>query len=302
MPATCNVPPILSLLTPAESRERARDRRWPKWSTQCFMHSLGLAVLDTCLVTPDAAPQLAEAVEAFARLHDSAAVMVRSDGGIETTTYQRGGHTLPVEQAVERAHDLLSDGRVVLLLEPTNRFTNTLTAMMRIDRDASRSGTGQLTIEVLGPGHDLADLARSGVQPHARIEVRNIDWDQPEPLWPHDVFVTVVDESVATRLEARLDFIGTHCLPGPVAVDKVTRVERARAWLSERDYGELFEPFDLTSALRHLPDWHRDAFSIAAGIPQAGWTCVATGWSDLGTGRNVYWDIIDGRSKYGQHG
>jgi len=83
--------------------------------------SLGLAVLDACLVTPEAAPHLAEAVEAFARLHDSTAVMVRSDGGIEITTYQRGGHTLPVEQAVERAHELLSHGRAVLLLEPTNR-------------------------------------------------------------------------------------------------------------------------------------------------------------------------------------
>lgn len=299
MPATCDVPPILSLLTLAESRERARDRRWPKWSTQCFMHSLGLAVLDACLVTPDAAPQLAEAVEAFARLHGSTAVMIRSDGGIETTAYQRGGHTLPVEQAVERAHDLLSHGRAVLLLEPTNRFTNRLTAMIRIDRDAPHGGIGQLTIEVLGPGYDLADLARSGVQPQARIEVRNVDWNRPEALWPHDVFATMVDASVATRVEARLDFIGAYCLPGQAAVDEVTRVERARAWLLERGYGELFEPFDLTSALRHLPHWHRDAFSIAAGIPHAGWTCVATGWSDLGTGRNVYWDIIDGRSKYG---
>ncbi|MGH3702657.1 MAG: hypothetical protein ACRDQY_25070 [Pseudonocardiaceae bacterium] len=84
-----------------------------------------------------------------------------------------------------------------------------------------------------------------------------------------------------------------------MAVDKTTRIERARVWLSERGYSELFEPFDLTSALRHLAGWHRDAFSIAAGIPHAGWTCVATGWSDLGSGRNVYWDIIDGRNKYG---
>ncbi|MGH3865600.1 MAG: hypothetical protein ACRDQ4_05570 [Pseudonocardiaceae bacterium] len=263
------------------------------------MHSLGLAVLDACLITPDAALQLADAVKAFARLHDSAAVMIRSDGGMETTEYRRGGHTLTVEQAVEHAHDLLSHRRAVLLMEPTNRFTNRLTAMIRIDREAPHGETGQLTIEVLGPGYDLADLARSGVQPHARIEVRNIDWDRPEALWPQDVFATVVDASVPARLEARLDFIGAHCLPGQAAVDKVTRVEHARIWLLERGYGELFEPFDLTSALRHLPDWHRDAFSIAAGIPQVGWTCVATGWSDLGDGRNVYWDIIDGRNKYG---
>ncbi|MEO7193308.1 MAG: hypothetical protein ABIZ05_00555 [Pseudonocardiaceae bacterium] len=263
------------------------------------MYSLGLAVLDACLITPDATLRLADAIEAFTRLHGSTAVMIRSDGGMETMEYQRGGHTLSVEQAVEHAHDLLSHGRAVLLMEPTNRFTNRLSAMIRIDRDAPCGETGQLTIEVLGPGYDLADLARSGVQPHARIQVRSIDWDRPEALWPHDVFATVVDASVPARIEARLDFIGTHCLPEQAAVDNVTRTERARSWLLERGFGELFEPFDLTPALRHLPNWHRDAFSIAAGIPQAGWTCVATGWSDLGDGRNVYWDIIDGRNKYG---
>jgi hypothetical protein len=171
--------------------------------------------------------------------------------------------------------------------------------MIRIDRNERHRWAGQLTIEVLGPGYDLADLARSGVQPQARIEVRNIDWDQPEALWPHDVVVTVVDASVTARVEARLDFIAAHCLPGQPAADKFTRVQRARAWLSERGHGELFEPFDLGHALRQLPAWHRDAFSIVAGMPHAGWTCLATGWSDLGEGRNVYWDIIDGRSKYG---
>ncbi|MGH3702658.1 MAG: hypothetical protein ACRDQY_25075 [Pseudonocardiaceae bacterium] len=152
-------------------------------------------------------PTIYTKINCFDRLGSSStAVMVRSDGGIETTAYQRGGHTLPVEQAIERAQDLLSHGRAVLLLEPTNRLTNRLTAMIRIDRDAPHGGTGQLTIEVLGPGYDLADLARSGVQPQARIEVRNIGWNRPEALWPHDVFATVVDASVATRLEARLDF------------------------------------------------------------------------------------------------
>jgi hypothetical protein len=299
IPATGDTPLILSLLTPAECWRMARDRQWPKWSSQCFLRSLGLTVLDACLVTPGTEAQLTDTVETFVRLHNRAAVMIRSDGGIETKTYPRGGHTLTVEQAVAHAHDLLSCGRAVLLLEPTNRFTNKLTAMIRIDREGPQYGLGQLTIELLGPGYDLADLARSGVQPHARVEVHNIDWDQPEALWPHDVVVTVVDAPSATRLETRLDFIGAHCLPGPVAVDKDARVERAQVWLSEQGYSELFESFDLKSALRHVSDWHRDAFSIAAGIPYAGWTCVATGWSDLGDNRAVYWDIVEGRSKYG---
>lgn len=140
------------------------------------------------------------------------------------------------------------------------------------------------------------------MQPQARIEVRNIDWGHPEALWPHDVVVTVVDASVTARVEARLDFIAAHCLPAQPAVDKLTRVQRARTWLSARGHGELFEPFDLGHALLQLPAWHQDAFSIVTGMPHAGWTCLATGWSDLGEGRTVYWDIIDGRSKYGWYG
>jgi hypothetical protein len=65
--------------------------------------------------------------------------------------------------------------------------------------------------------------------------------------------------SVTARLEARLDFIGAHCLPGRAVLDKATRVERARIWLLEQGYGELFEPFDLTPAPRLFQD--RDGLS-----------------------------------------
>ncbi|WP_020391212.1 hypothetical protein [Kribbella catacumbae] len=293
--------PVLSELSLAKCRRLGQDRRWPKWSTQCFMRSLGLPVLNACLIAPADRDQLASVVNSFARRLGTESVMVRSDGGVEAVSYRRGGLTLPVPEAIAWAEPALADGRAVLLLEPTNRFTNASTAMIRIDRSIGKGPDGgQLTVELLGAGFDLADLARTGLQPHARVEVRNIDWDRPEPLWPHDVTVTVVTLSDDDRIERRLDFVGRHCLPADARSGTGTAAERARAWLWDQGYRDLFEPFDLASALRCLPDWHRDAFSIVAALPQEDWNCVATGWSDLGTGRQIYWDIVDGSHKYGR--
>lgn len=294
--------PVLSRLTLEESRRMAEDRHWPKWSTQCFVHSLGLPVLDACLITPQRGRWLEDAVGVFAELHHSDSVMVRSDGGVEATTYPRGGHTLPLEQAIAWARRALSDDRAVLLLEPANRFTNALSAMIRLDRQGAAGSGGQLTIEVLGAGFDLADFARSGIQPHARVEVCNIQWSQPERLWPHDIRVTEVESPESVRIEARLDFIGAHCLPPGVKSDGVGKAERAREWLLEMGHTELFQEFSLASALRHVAKWHGDAYSIVHGFAYRQWRCIAVGWSKLGAGREVYWDVVDGGHKYGsQH-
>ncbi|WP_158647333.1 hypothetical protein [Actinoplanes sp. ATCC 53533] len=293
--------PILSLLDADTARAMSRDRRWPKWSTQCLMSSLGLPTLDACLVTPEESESAGLIAEQFARIHDTDSVMVRSDGGIETSTYLRGGHTLPVSQAAEWARSVLAHGRAALFLEPTNRFTNALTAMMRIDRTNAQHTGGQLTVELLGAGFDLADLARSGIPPHARLEVHGIDWERPGQLWPSDIVATMVDSPTADRIEARLAFIGSHCLPERGRPGGADAADEGRNWVQQMGYTQLFQPFDLGAAVHHLPAWYADAYSIVAGLADQSWDCVATGWSDLGTGRNVYWDVIDGGRKYVKH-
>ncbi len=292
---------VLSTLDPARAWAQWVEGRWPKWSTQCFMHSVGLPVLDASLVAPGGEARLGEVAQQFAAGLGVDRVMVRSDGGLETARYRRGGHTLPVPEAVDWCREVMRDGRAALLLEPTDRFTNELTAMLRIDRTSAPAGLGRLTVEVLGPGYDLADLARTGLRPQARIEVRNVRWDRPDDLWPHDVSFATDDSSHVDRRDGRLDFIATQSM-GLTGATREERLRAAREWLLVRGADHLFREWDPVDSVRHLTDWVAAAARVVGGWGDRPWECLATGWSDLDGTRQVFWDVVEGGSKYGHHG
>src|SRR5437762_1472361 len=134
----CHGPPrLLHALDRDALTIAATDRRWPKWSTMCQLRLLGNPVLNAVRVTPDAdATTLRAAIVALAEATGAAKLMVRSDGGVETHAYHRGGDSFPIHQVESHATDLLTAGRAVIMLEPTNRFTNQLSAMLRLDRPA----------------------------------------------------------------------------------------------------------------------------------------------------------------------
>jgi hypothetical protein len=113
----------LSALT--EEEVAAADHRSPKWATMCQLRRIGLPTLDAVLVTPrqdHLALDGAIATLANATRHDR--LMIRSDGGAETHRYYRGGNTFPLADVATKAAMLLEAGRAVILMEPTNRFTN----------------------------------------------------------------------------------------------------------------------------------------------------------------------------------
>src|SRR6266511_1896592 len=98
----------------------AADRRWPKWSTMCQLRLLGNPVLNGVCITPDADAT---------RLRTAIVVLAEATG----------------------AAKLLTAGRAVILLEPTNRFTNQLTALLRMDPPPPSQPT-PLPIDDLDPG------------------------------------------------------------------------------------------------------------------------------------------------------
>jgi hypothetical protein len=164
---------LLSTLTTAELA--AADRRYPKWATMCQLRRLGLPVLDAVLIRPGPDHGALDAgIAALAAATGQDRLMIRSDGGTEARRYYKGGNTFPLAEAASKAAGLLEAGRAVIVMEPTNRFTNRLTALLRVDRDRnSRDGT--FTVEALGPGYDIADLTRGGIPPQVTITA-DIDW------------------------------------------------------------------------------------------------------------------------------
>jgi hypothetical protein len=293
---------LLSTLT--EDELAAANHRYPKWATMCQLRRLGLPTLDAVLITPRQDHlALDGAVAALANATGQDRLMVRSDGGAETHRYYRGGNTFPLADAAAKATGLLKAGRAVILMEPTNRFTNCLSAVLRIDRD-SRGRNGTFTMEALGSGYDVADLTRGGIPPQVTVTVET-DWSAYPDLWWSDLRMNTDMglQAECDRRRRRLARIATDILTdtGQLASPSTTTDEQAaeaEAWLREHGYHQLWGDYDVALGVtRRIRRWFDDALMIALCHPRRGWTCLATAISDLGD-RCVFWDIVDGSRKY----
>jgi hypothetical protein len=302
IPSSAASAALLSSLTDDELL--AADRRYPKWATMCQLRRIGLPTLNAVLITPrQDRLALDRAIAALANATGQDRLMVRSDGGAETHRYYRGGNTFPLAGAAAKAAGLLKTGRAVMLLEPTNRFTNCLTAVLRMDRD-SRGRRGTFAVEALGPGYDVADLTRGGIPPQVTVTVE-ADWSAYPDLWWSDLRMSTDMglDAECDRRRRRLARIATDILidTGHLTSASATTDEQAaeaEAWLREHGYHQLWEDYDVALAvMRRIRRWFDDAFMIALCHPRRGWTCLATAISELGD-RSVFWDIVDGSRKY----
>ncbi len=141
--------------------------------------------------------------------------MIRSDGGAETRRYYKGSNTFPLAEAASKAAGLLEAGRAVIVMEPTNRFTNRLTALLRMDRDRDGRG-GIFTVEVLGPGYDVADLTRGGIPPQVTVTAET-GWSAYPDLWWSDLKLTAdtSPDAEQDRRRRRLTRIAADILTAP---------------------------------------------------------------------------------------
>jgi hypothetical protein len=273
-------------------------------ATMCQLRRLGLPTLDAVLITPRKDhPALDGAVAALAKATGQDRLMVRSDGGAETHRYYMGGNTFPLADAAAKAAGLLKTGRAIILMEPTNRLTNCLTAVLRIDCD-SRDRPGTFTVEALGPGYDVADLTRGGIPPQVTV-VAEAGWSAYSDLWWSDLRMSTDMglDAQCERRRRRLARIATDILTdtGQLTSPSTTTDEQAaeaEAWLREHGYHQLWGDYDVALGVtRRIRRWFDDALMIALCHPRRGWTCLATAISDLGD-RCVFWDIVDGSRKY----
>lgn len=289
---------LLHQLSTQQLERTIAARRWPKWSTMCLLRRAGLPVLNGCLIEPDEPrTALTTAIQALARATGKNRLMLRSDGGIETGNYYRGGHSFELVDLQQPAWQLIESGRAVILLEPTVRYSNRLAVILRMDRP--RHQPGAFTVEALGPGYDVADLTRGGITPQVTVNISNIDWANYASPWWSDMRVNR-DLSVTAetrRRQQRLQRLATSVFPqaGPDA--DPADVERQ---LRDAGHTHLFEDHDPTmTTVRRTKSWFADAALLAAAQPNRSWQCLATAFSLLGDGRAVYWDLVDGGFKYG---
>ncbi len=296
-----SLPRPLHTFTVAELEAAAKDRRWPKWQSVALLHSLGLPVLNACLIQPgDSTATVRTAARALAACTGTETLMIRSDGGVEKKQYYRGGNTFPVHDISPRAAGLLADGRAVILAEPTNRFTNRLTVLIRIDR--SRSGRpGSMTLEALGPGYDVADLTRGQIPPQVTVQLDDIDFACYRPPRWHEWRI-IGDKCPGVeqvRRRRRLQRLATQTLADGGHLDGEAGAAHAETWLRERGYLQLFGPQPTREALaKRMPRLFEDMFILAMSQPNRNWRCLATAFTVFEERRTVYWDLVDGERKY----
>ncbi|MFF3551934.1 hypothetical protein ACFYXL_00800 [Streptomyces tsukubensis] len=298
---TTALPRPLHMLSATELAAAAGDRRWPKWQSMALMHSLKLPVLNACLIPPGhSAAAVRTAAGLLAAATGTRTLMIRSDGGVEKKQYYRGGNTFGIEEIGPRATGLLADGRAVILAEPTNRFTNRLTVLLRMDRPGP-GRPGSLTLEALGPGYDVADLTRGQIPPQVTAHLDDVDFTRYEsPRWHKWKFIgdQCIGGEDARRLR-RLERLAAQTLTDGGHLDGEAGAEHAEAWLRQRGYLQLFGPQPTREALaKRARGLFDDAFVLALAQPNRNWHCLATAFSVFAEPRALYWDLVDGERKY----
>ena len=286
---------ILSNLSEDELRSEASLRPWPKWSTLCVLRLLGLPTLDAALVPVGTSRYTARQIlDLFAAQNGLSHLLVRSDAPKESKQYFRGGDSPSIGQAAALMMELLSLGRSVILMEPTNRFSNRLSISARITSD------GQLDFEILGPGYDVSDLNRGGIPPQFIVSIQVQSWDEYAPIWPFDVKWKKIDTvNEDCRRQTRLENIGRFMLPNMGITAEGEPSSVAENWLREMGYLQLWEPHIVRLDLRTVRDWFEAAFLTAAWYNKhRPWKCLCLTGSRLADGRFIYWDIVDAAAKF----
>ncbi|QES58041.1 hypothetical protein DEJ51_31055 [Streptomyces venezuelae] len=298
---TTTLPRPLHSLGHQELDRAARDRRWPKWATMAVLHSVGLPTLNATLLRPGQTPtEIRTAARVLAAALDTDRLMIRSDGGVERKQYYRGGNTFPVADIAQRAAPLLDAGRAVILAGPTNRFTNKLTVMVRMDRPGpGRPGT--FTLEGLGPGYDVADLTRGELPPQVTAQLNDVDWDTfSTPRW--NEWTITGDQCPGgedARRRRRLERLASQTLSDGGQLSGTPSAENAEAWLRGRGFLHLFGPQSPQPAMmRRAGRLFEDSFVLTRAQPNRNWRCLGTAFSVFADARTVYWDLVDGERKY----
>ena len=295
------LPRPLHALDAAELISAAKDRRWPKWQTMALLHSLKLPVLNACLIEPvHSAAMVRTAARALATATSTDTLMIRSDGGAEKTQYYRGGNTFPIEEIPHKAAGLLAEGRAVILAEPTNRFTNRLTVLIRMDRPAI-GRPGSLTLEALGPGYDVADLTRGQIPPQVTAHLDEVDFANYQPPRWHEWKITGdrCPGGEDARRHRRLERLAAQTLTDGGHLAGAVGAEHAEAWLREHGFLHLFGPQATREALaKRVYRLFDDAFFLALSQPNRNWHCLATAFTVFNEPRTIYWDLVDGERKY----
>lgn len=266
---------------------------YPKWSSVCLLKYLGFRVLDAAFVNPKATKlETCRIVDDFMKNIGVEKVLIRSDGGREIGAYPQGGNSIDSNHIWELVSMFQAANRAVILMQPTNRFTNKLVANLHL------ISSGSFQIDILGPGFDLGDLNRGLVNSEISIFVTNISWNSYDP--PSWFFTSHTINMISNLRQLRLTRIGKELLPA-IGINQIGSPDSfAESWLRLNSYIELLEDPRPTYSFRQISEMYENAFIVGVTYRQkVHWDNLVIGLSDLGDGADlIYWDIVNPKEKF----
>ena len=227
-------------------------------------------------------------------------VLIRTDKKDETGKYMRGGYLVSRTEVIPEVLSILAKGRIVLLLEPANKYTNLygINTLIKI-------GTDDALLEIVGPGFDVSDINRGDISPHERIQLCVQDGELTGRVLNRvTIDQTKYKETVALRLEKigkgllskRGDNLD-HWTPSQLQsiAEKHLRSTGFTLLLDSRNsYRPFPKPYlqDLVSLARDIP-WKISATTKEIECVIA---CSVVGtWDDY---HFIFWDIVYPTKKY----
>ncbi len=118
------------------------------------------------LILSEWAQETETAVSRFCRERNFAELLVRIEKPGQRWIRRRGGYTIPVSRVQDLVDELTNEGMLTLLLEPASPYSD-LYGLTSV----SDLVTGNVDVEVVGPGFDASDVLRGDIIPHERFEI-----------------------------------------------------------------------------------------------------------------------------------
>jgi hypothetical protein len=133
-----------------------------------YLDILGLPTLKGVAVT-DWNDSIKHELKRFLNLEGWKAVVIRTDrkGGMGVHP-PIGGYLVNLVDLDEQVQKFLAEDRIVMLLEPRDRYSNLYGINVMYDEKSPET----LYLEVVGPGFDVSDINRGDLSPHERIWIR----------------------------------------------------------------------------------------------------------------------------------
>lgn len=248
--------------------------------------------------------QIEKKVVSFFMSKGVSQVVVRTDAKYEVGPAPRGGYLVRLSEIKDEVKNYLDMKRIVILLEPRNRYNNLYGINILFDRELFPRN---IYLEVVGPGFDISDISRGDITPHERIMLPRRDFQEEDELFPNEVYREIISldhyrETVRHRLIKISRMVYPNTLKGSYEEEKLIRL--AEKYLLETRNTLLLEHKNQYKPIpfKYLKEVYYKVKSLPLRLPQIAPEIKEPFVVSLSifneTEEMIFWDIQSPHLKY----